>query len=414
MNTHRTTEHAPLGAPLIVLLALLTALDAMAIDMYLPGMPAMAQAFGVPPGRIQQTLAVFLAGLAVGQGLYGPLLDRYGRRLPLLLGIAVFVLGSVLAALAPSVEGLMAARFLQALGAAAGLVTPRAIVADLCDFRASARVFSLLMQVMVVAPIAAPILGGYLLGHAGWRAIFWMLGALGVLGLLWSLRAIPDSLPVARRVPLQAGAIARAYLRQAGQPAFMAYALAGGFALGSLFSYISHSSFIFTQHFGLSPTGFSLLFAGNAVALMLGGQCSNALQRRGRTVQRALFLGLGLHTAAGLALGLATAAGAAPMAVYAGLLALAVGALGLVFGNLTALTMAQAGPQAGVASALMGMLQYLLSALVGYVLSIAAQGPAALGWNIAACGMLAAGLAWRAGRHAGAHAGQPPRRAPAR
>ena len=334
----------------------------------------------------------------MGQGLYGPLLDRYGRRKPLLIGIVIFVAGSVLAALAPSVEWLMAARFLQALGAAAGLVTPRAIVADLCTVSESARVFSLLMQVMMIAPIVAPILGGYLLGHGGWRAIFWTLAALGGAGLLWGMKSLPDSLPRERRVPLKAATFARAYARQATNAPFMAYTLAGGFVLGSLFSYISGSAFVFTQHFALTPTQFSLLFAGNSVALVLGGQLGDVLQRRGMREQRILFGGLGVHAAAGLALAIAVQADAAPLPAYAGLLALAIGSLGLVFGNLTALTMAQAAGQAGVASALMGMVQYLLSALIGYLVSLAATATAALPWSIAACGALALVLSRIGGR----------------
>ncbi|MBR8654070.1 multidrug effflux MFS transporter [Achromobacter sp. Marseille-Q0513] len=396
-----TTRHGDLiGAGLILLLALLTALDAMAIDMYLPGMPAIADDFGVSAGRIQQTLSVFLAGLAIGQALYGPLLDRYGRRLPLLAGVAVFVVGSVMAALAPTGEWLLAARFVPALGAAAGLVTPRAIVADLCGVAESARIFSLLMQVMMIAPIAAPILGGYLLGHGGWRIVFWVLAGLGAAGLLWGWRALPDSLPPERRAPLKAGAILRAYGRQLRHPAFMAYTLAGGFVLGSLFNYISASAFVFTGHFGLSASQFSYLFAGNSVALVLGGAISNRLLGQGRTAGGIMLAGIGAHALAGLALFGALRAGLAPFTVYAGLLAVAVGALGMIFGNLTALTMSHAGKQAGVASALMGTLHYLMSAAIGYAVSLAPQGPAALPLAIFACGALAAGLSVAAGRKA--------------
>ncbi|MCG2602492.1 MAG: multidrug effflux MFS transporter [Achromobacter sp.] len=393
MSGAATTQRGGLiGAGLILLLALLTALDAMAIDMYLPGMPAIAEDFGVSAGRIQQTLSVFLAGLAIGQALYGPLLDRYGRRLPLLAGVAIFVAGSVMVALAPTVEWLLAARFVQALGAAAGLVTPRAIVADLCGVAESARIFSLLMQVMMIAPIAAPILGGSLLAHGGWRGIFWVLAGLGAAGLAWGWRALPDSLPAERRAPLHAGAILRAYGRQLRHPAFMAYTLAGGFILGSLFNYISASAFVFTGHFGLSATQFSYLFAGNSVALVLGGMISNRLLDQRRSAAAILLAGIAAHALAGLVLFLLARAGQAPFAVYAGLLAVAVGALGLVFGNLTALTMSHAGKQAGVASALMGTLHYLMSAAIGYAVSLAPQGPALLPLAICACGALAAGL----------------------
>ncbi|WZB73687.1 multidrug effflux MFS transporter [Achromobacter insuavis] len=396
MNGAATTQRGGLiGAGLILLLALLTALDAMAIDMYLPGMPAIAEDFGVSAGRIQQTLSVFLAGLAIGQALYGPLLDRYGRRLPLLAGVAIFVgTGDG----GPRADGGMAAGrpLREALGAAAGLVTPRAIVADLCGVAESARIFSLLMQVMMIAPIAAPILGGSLLAHGGWRGIFWVLAGLGAAGLAWGWRALPDSLPAERRAPLHAGAILRAYGRQLRHPAFMAYTLAGGFILGSLFNYISASAFVFTGHFGLSATQFSYLFAGNSVALVLGGMISNRLLDQRRSATAILLAGIAAHALAGLVLFLLARAGQAPFAVYAGLLAVAVGALGLVFGNLTALTMSHAGKQAGVASALMGTLHYLMSAAIGYAVSLAPQGALL---PLAICAGGAAGRGTEPGRH---------------
>ena len=377
-----------MGMALIVLLALLTALDAMAIDMYLPGMPQIAADFGVSAGRIQQTLSVFLVGLAIGQALYGPLLDRFGRRLPLLLGVAIFTLGSVAAALAPTVEWLLAARFVQALGAAAGLVAPRAIVADLCDVNESARIFSLLMQIMMIAPILAPIMGGYLLGWGSWRLAFWIMAGLGGAGWLWGLRELPDSLPASQRVPLDIGGILRAYGRQMGDPVFMCLTLAGGFILGSLFVYISASAFVFTEHFQLDAMQFSYLFAANSVALVMGGSISNLLLKRGGQARHVMLLGVWAHGLCGLLLFAMVHLGWASLVIYSGLLAVAVGSLGLIFGNLTALTMNSAGRQVGVASALMGSLHYLLSAVVGYVVSLAAPGPTTLPLTIALCGLL--------------------------
>lgn len=387
--TKQTGQGASLGAALIVLLALLTALDAMAIDMYLPGMPAIGEEMGASAGRVQQTLAVFLIGLAIGQGLYGPLLDRYGRRMPLLIGVLVFVAGSVLAALAGSMEALMVARFLQALGASAGLVAPRAIVADRCNVNESARIFSVLMQVMMLAPILAPLLGGYLLQHGGWRLIFWALAVLGLAGVVWGARILPETLPASQRVPLHAGAILRSYGRQLIAPVFMGYVLAGGMILGALFAYISGAPFVFTQYFGLDPQQFSYLFAANAICLVLFGVAGNELLKRGAPEQRVMYMGLGLHVAAGVLLWLAVVLTKLPLWGYAALLALAIGSLGLVFGNLTALTMAHAGPQAGLASALMGMLQYLVAAVVGYFASMAGPGLQPLPVTIAVCGVLA-------------------------
>lgn len=384
-NVHQGT----IGLALVILLALLTALDAMAIDMYLPGMPMIAQTYGVSAGSVQQTLSIFLAGLALGQCLYGPLLERFGRRLPLMVGLVIFVAGSVAAALAPTLEWLLAARFLQAIGAAAGLVAPRAIVADLCDVKSSAKIFSLLMQVMMIAPVVAPMMGGYMLEHGGWRGIFWVLAILGVVGLVWGLASIPESLDPERRVALSVSSVVQGYLTQSRRRVFMAYTVAGGFVLGSLFTYISAAAFVFTEHFGMTPTHFSYLFAANSVGLILAGALANALAGHGMTPARITYIGLGVHALAGALLTLAVTSGMGNFEVYVGLLAIAIGALGLVFGNLTALTMSHGGRQAGVASALMGTLHYLLAAGVGYVVSLATQGPALMPLTIAICGVMA-------------------------
>ncbi|WKV48727.1 MULTISPECIES: multidrug effflux MFS transporter [Dickeya] len=388
---HSTTT---MTYPLILLLALLTALDAMAIDMYLPAMPALAMDFGASSGKVQQTLSVFLVGLALGQGICGPLLDRYGRRVPLLAGLVIFIGGSVMAALSPSIEWLMLARFLQALGASAGLVAPRAIVADLYSVAESARIFSLLMQVMMIAPILAPLLGGYLLAHGEWRLVFWVLAGLGVAGLIWGIRIIPESLSEEKRLASRAGNlspgnIVRAYVQQFGYGVFMAYTLAGGVIFGSLFVYISSSSFVFTQSFGLTPAQFSYIFAANAVSLVIGGQISTTLLRRRVGEQRIMMFGIVIHILAGLVLSILILAEGIGLWGYLLLLATTIGTLGLVFGNLTALTMANAGGQAGVASALMGMLQYLIAALVGYGASQVLPGPVVLPVVIVLCGVAA-------------------------
>jgi len=389
MNTYRFSRNNGLSLSLILLLALLTALDAMAIDMYLPGMPDIATDFNASSGRIQQTLSIFLAGLAIGQGIYGPLLDRYGRRLPLLAGVVIFTVGSVLGAVAPSVEWLLLARFIQAIGAAAGLVAPRAIVADICTLADSARIFSLLMQVMMIAPILAPVLGGYLLGHGGWRFIFWMLAGLGAAGFVWGSRTLTDTLPVHKRARLNPGAIMRAYHLQLRNTVFMAYTVSGGFVLSSLFVYISSSSFIFTRHFNVSPAQFSYIFAANSVGLVLGGMLSNRLASKGLSAQKILAMGLIILTVAALGLFVIARSETGGMALYGSVLAIIIGSLGLIFGNVTALTMNNAGPQAGTASALMGMLQYFIAAIVGYVATLFVQSPALMPVVITLCGVLA-------------------------
>ncbi|WP_298992747.1 multidrug effflux MFS transporter [uncultured Desulfovibrio sp.] len=381
-----------LGTSLVVILALLTALDAMAIDMYLPAMPVIAEHMAVSAGKIQLTLSVFLCGLAFGQAIYGPLLDSFGRRAPLLAGIGIFAVGSILAALSPSLQWLLVARFIQAIGASAGLVTPRAIVTDMCSVTESALIFSILMQVMMIAPIMAPIIGSFLLGHGGWRFVFGALALISVAGFIWGWKTLPDSLPQNNRVPFNLHAVITGYAGITRSAAFVAYTLAGGCVLGSLFTYISSSAFVFTGHFSLTPSQFSYLFAGNSVALVLGGQISSILLKRAFREESIMFFGLAIHTFAGLALLFFVMVGQPDLWSYAALTALAVGALGAVFGNMTALTMNSIKGQAGIASSFMGAAQYLISAVIGYAASMLPQNAMQLPLAILICGLLSCAI----------------------
>ncbi|HCH51287.1 MAG TPA: Bcr/CflA family drug resistance efflux transporter [Proteus sp.] len=373
---------------LVILLALITALDAMAIDLYLPAMPSIAIDINVTSSNIQLTLAVFLVGLAIGQGIYGPLLDRYGRRTPLLVGIAIFILGSFIATIAQSIEWLLIARLIQAIGAAAGLVTPRAIVDDACSLKESSRIFSLLMQIMMIAPILAPIIGGFLLIHSGWRSIFGLMTILGGILFIWSYRSIPDTLPTNQRSILSIKNSISAYINQLRNTVFICYTFAGAFVLASLFVYISGSSFIFTTHYGLTPTEFSYIFATNAIALIIGGQLDILLQKKSMSTKLVIILGIIVHTTIGITLLIATNIGNISLITFGTLLAIGVGALGLIFGNLTALTMASVKSQSGVASSLMGMLQYLISAILGYFISLIPSITYQLPFAFFLCGLL--------------------------
>lgn len=389
MSTTATPGLARISVGLLILLALLTALDAIAIDMYLPAMPAIANSFAVDAGRIQHTLSVFLAGLAIGQALYGPLLDRYGRRVPLIVGMLLFIAGSVASALSTSPEMLTLARFIQALGAAAGLVTPRAIVSDICSVTESSKIYSVLMQVMMIAPILAPVIGGMVLQAGSWQMIFWLLTLFGGIALLWCLCGLPETLSPQARTRLDAATLWRVYAGLLTQRDFMAFTLAGGFILGSLFTWISASSFILTGTFLLSPTTFSYLFAMNSIMLIGGGFLSNLLLKRGHTEIALTRTGITIHVLAGSILFIAALAGAASLTLFVVAIAIGMGALGLVFGNLTALTMQQAKHQAGVASSIMGALQYLLSSIIGFAYSKWSVGLESLPLTLALCGAIA-------------------------
>lgn len=377
---------------LIILLASLSALVAAAIDMYLPAFPTVATSLDISEGQVQQTLTVFLIGLGIGQGLYGPFLDRFGRRPPLLIGIGLFTIGSLAAALTTSFEGLLIARFLQAIGAAAGSVASRAVVTDTCDPQSSARIYSMLMQVMMIAPITAPMLGGLILLYGEWHLIFWVLALFGVISGLFTIRLLPETLPVERRVPLSMRSIVRNYAIQISNPSFLFYTLATSCTLGCLFIYINNSPFIFINMFDLTPNQFSYIFAANAIVMIAISQINLRLLKL-YSVTRILFIGLGGFIAIGLALLSLVQFGWEALWSYSILLGLGMAMLGLITGNLTAVTMAHTQQHAGIASALMGFMQFLLAATIGYIASIVAA-PSLYTMPIAllALGLIAMGL----------------------
>lgn len=391
---------------LIILLASLSALVAAAIDMYLPAFPTVASSLDISAGQVQQTLTIFLIGLGIGQGLYGPFLDRFGRRPPLLIGIALFTIGSLAAALSTSFEGLLLARFLQALGAAAGSVASRAVVTDTCDPQSSARIYSMLMQVMMIAPITAPMLGGLILLYGEWHLIFWVLALFGVTCGVFTIRLLPETLPLERRVPLSMRSIVRNYAMQLSNPSFLFYTLATSCTLGCLFIYINNSPFVFIEMFALTPTQFSYIFAANAL-LMIGISQINLRLLKFYSVTRVLFIGLGGFIVIGTVLLSLVQLGWEALWSYSILLGFGMAMLGLITGNLTALTMAHTQRHAGIASALMGLIQFLLAATIGFVASIAAA-PSLYTLPIALLllGLLAMGLCL-IGRHFALHAPTP-------
>jgi len=339
--------------------------------MYLPAFPTVASSLGITAGQVQQTLTVFLIGLGVGQGLYGPLLDRFGRRIPLLIGLSLFVLGSLAAALTTSFEGLLVARFLQAIGAAAGAVASRAVVTDTCDTHSSARIYSMLMQMMMIAPITAPMLGGLILLYGEWHLIFWVLAFFGSACWLFTARLLPETLSVERRIPLSTHSIVRNYALQLRNPSFFFYTLASGCIFGSLFLYVTTSPFVFISMFGLTPTQFSYIFASNAIGMIVIGQINLRLLKY-YGAARVLFIGISCFIGIGVVLLSLVQLERIALWSYSLLLGLSVAMLGMILGNLTALTMAHTQQHAGIASALMGLMQFLLAAMIGFLVSLTA------------------------------------------
>lgn len=394
---------APRRTFLIVLLGVLTALDAIAIDMYLPAMPAMQEYFATSSGWVQASLAVFLIGLAIGQLGFGPVADRYGRRRPLLVGMVCFLLGSVLILLASNIETVLVGRLLQAIGGAAALVIPRAIVADLFDDEQAARVYSMLMLVMGLGPVLAPSIGGVLAEHFDWQAIFATLTLFGLLCLVAVYLWIDETLPEERRNSESLLRSMRGYLRLLDDPHYRRYTWIISLFCASLFTYISGVPFVLIELYGLSPAQFGLLFAANSVGMCLLSFVNIGLLRR-FAAQHLLLAGGVLHLAFLLPLLVAQWFEASDLTSIL-LLSGAVCSLGLVWGNAMSLVMQGQQAQAGRASALVGVAQYALASLAGLLLGLLGGHGA---WSMFGLMTVIAGLSLFSLRHAIALETPPP------
>lgn len=376
---------------LLLILGSLSAFGPLAIDFYLPSFPALAKAFATDVEHVQLSLAAYFVGLAVGQLVYGPLADRFGRRKPLLFGVTLFSLASLACALAPSLEWLIAARFVQALGGCAGMVVSRAVVRDLCDPINSAKVFSQLMLVMGVAPILAPLAGGLLLSAFGWPSIFICLTLFSLICLLALAKWLPETLTKdVPPAPLR-GAIGE-YKRLFANLPFLGYALTGGFAVAGMFAYIAGSPFVFIELYGVPAEHYGLLFGSNALGFILVAQLNAWLVARHGP---AYWLGktVWFYLACGLALLLVALA--KPQALWPLLIPLfgCIACLGILLPNASACAMAGQGRHAGSASALLGSLQFVIAASAATMVGVLHDGSA---WSVAVvifvCGLLAVGL----------------------
>ncbi|BAM00011.1 MULTISPECIES: Bcr/CflA family multidrug efflux MFS transporter [Caldilinea] len=360
---------------LALILGTLAAFGPFSIDMYLPALPTIAAEFGVTTAAIQQTLSVFFIGLAIGQLFYGPISDRVGRRAPLLFGCGLYTVASIGCALAPSAGGLMVLRFLQALGGAVGMVIGRSVVRDCFEEREAARMFSLLMLVMGVAPITAPLLGGQVLIVLGWRAIFFFLAAFGLFCLLMVWFGLEESLPTGRRTREGLGYALRAYGGLLTDRRYMGFALAGGLASAAMFAYISGSAFVFIELNNVPPDRFGFFFGANAFGLIAASQLNRWLLRR-FTAAQLLSAALSVTAGAALLLFVVTLLNIGGFPLFVALLFITIGSTGMVGPNAMALALAPYGRKAGSASAVLGATQFAVGALAGALVGLLANGTA--------------------------------------
>ncbi len=382
---------------ILLILGSLSAFGPMAIDFYLPSFPALAQAFSTDVEHVQLSLASYFIGLAIGQLLYGPIADRFGRRIPLLVGVSLFTLASVACALAPSLEWLIGARFVQALGGCAGMVVSRAVVRDLCDPITSAKVFSQLMLVMGLAPILAPLGGGLLLDLFGWPSIFFGLTLFSALVLTGVYLWLPETLTSGDERPPLRGALGQ-YKRLLGDGVFIGYAMTGGLSMAGMFAYIAGSPFVFIELYGVPAEHYGWLFGGNALGFILVAQVNAWLMRFGGPaywMRRVVWFYLAC------ALVLLAVASAHTEQLWPLLVPLfgCIASLGIIIPNASASAMADQGRHAGSASALMGSLQFSVAAGAAALVGVLHDGsamPMAMVICLCGVGAVCASLAtWR-------------------
>ena len=354
----------PDSLSIAVLLAALFAFGPLSTNMYLPALPAMSRSLGAEVGPVQLTLSVFLAGFAVSQLVLGPLSDRFGRRPVLLAGLAVYLVSTLACVFAPSIEALIAARFFQSLGACAGVVLGRAVVRDVYGRARAARMLAYMGTAMAVAPMVAPIIGGYVVMWFDWRAVFVALTAFGLTLLVLVAAFLRETNLSLDADAARPGPMIRNYLALFSARRYVGYMLTNAFVYAGLFAFISGSPFVLIDFLGLEPQYFEFSFAIVVGGYMAGSLIAGRLTL-GLGIDPMVLLGSAVALASGLAAGVLAWAGAdhvaavvAPMFVYM------VG-MGIVMPNCMAGAIGPFPAMAGTASALLGFVQMGLAALVG-------------------------------------------------
>lgn len=387
------------GFRLAASLALITVLGPSGIDMYLASMPEMANELGSSYARIQLTLTVFLLAMGAGQLVFGPLIDAFGRRRPLIAGVAMFVLTSVWAASAASIDMLLTARFFQGMAAALTLVVALSTVRDVSHGTQAAKLFALLMTIEGLAPVIAPAVGGYVGAHFGWRGVMLVLAALGIIACVNTLLNLPETLPLEKRTSLRPAEIFRTYCRIACDRKFLLPALALSAAFFFLFAYIGGAALVYQSHYGLPPDQFGLVFGGTGVAVLFGALASSRLVTR-FGVGRLAVAGATAMTAGALVAAVGAYGGLGLPLIVAGMFVAMFG-LGIAESTLMSMAMSSQQTSIGSTAALLGAFQLVISsAATPLAGSLAEQG--AVEWlvSLALFGMVVQILTVMGARHA--------------
>ena len=385
------------GAALI--LGLLSAIGPFAIDMYLPALPTIRAALRTDVDTAQLSLMVFFAAVGLGQLIYGPVSDMVGRKPPIYFGLVLFAFGSIGCAIAPDIHTLIIFRFVQGLGACAGMVIPRAVVRDMHTGHDAARLMSLLMLVFSVSPILAPLTGSLVIRLTSWRGIFWTVAVAAVLGLVLAATALKETRPREARVSSNMRSALSAYGTLLRDPHYLGLVFICSFGVASFFAYLANSSFVLIDHYGLSPTLYGLAFSVNAVAFIGAAQFTGTLGKR-YGLPRLVRTAVVGYAVVMVALLLLNMAGIDNLGVLMALLFVGYGFLGLVMPSSAVLALEEHGKIAGTASALLGTFQFVTGACVVGVIGRFLDGSARpMLAGIAACSIIALVLAQRTLRH---------------
>ncbi|WP_223694983.1 multidrug effflux MFS transporter [Leifsonia poae] len=386
----------------LLVLGLLEAFGPLSMDLYLPQLPQLAASLHTSDALAQATMSVCMIGLGLGQLVAGPLSDRYGRRRPLLVGVALFTVFSLACAFAPTIEVLLVARLLQGLAGAAGLVITLAVARDLFSGAELSRMLSLLALVSASAPIVAPVLGGQLARVLDWRGIFVVLTGIGAALLILAGTGLRETLPAAERHPAGFGPLGRQFRELLRDRLFVLIVIAAAAGGVAFFSYLSMSSFVLQDQFGLSPQAFSLFFAVNAVANLLGAQLSRVLVLRFGPAR--LYLGGQLATAvAALLLVTSVIVGWGLPGVLSAL-ALFLFAVGVGGPNGTTLALGAHSARAGTAAAVLGTVTFTIGPIVAPIASIGGSTALTMALSIGIAASVSALLAVLVVRHLPARA----------
>jgi DHA1 family bicyclomycin/chloramphenicol resistance-like MFS transporter len=360
---------------LILILGLLTAIGPLSIDMYLPAFPDIAKGLNTSVSSVMLSLSSFFIGISVGQLIYGPLLERFGRKKPLYFGLIIYAIAAIGCATTLSVNGLILFRLFQALGGCVGMVAARAMVRDLFEVKDNAKVFSTLMLVVAVSPIIAPTLGGYITAYLGWRYIFGMLIIVISIILIAVYFLLPESKKPDTNFSLRPSAIATGYLSIIKNPQFAIYTFTGAIAYAGLYSYISGSPYVFMVIYGVSEKYYGWIFAVIAGGLISASQLNNILLKKYRSEQ-IIRAALYFQNIIGIILAATALLGMHQLYFTIILIMLFLCCQGFIFPNASALSMAPFAHNAGSASALMGFIQMSVGAFMSAMVSVLQNGTA--------------------------------------